>query len=235
MTTLFGQLQTELIALTPISNNGSARFFKQGPGEYAEHDKFLGIKIPDLRKLAKSFKDIQQEDILILLKSPYNEYRLLALFFIVDRYQKGSKEIKIQTCQTYIENIDSVNNWNLVDSSAHLILGAHVYHGLIEKDILLNFIDSEILWHRRIAIISTWYYIRQNNFDMTLHFAKKLLSDKHDLMHKASGWMLREVGKRDKIVLKNFLDQHAQDMPRVMLRYAIEHFDEAEYRMYLQK
>jgi 3-methyladenine DNA glycosylase AlkD len=235
MTTLFSQLKTELITLAQNSNNNPARFFKQGPGEYAEHDKFLGIKIPDVRKLAKSFKDINKEDVLVLLKSPYNEYRLLALFFIIDRYQKGSADIKIEMYQIYVENINFVNNWNLVDSSAHFILGAHVYHGLIEKDILLTLLDSEILWHRRIAIIASWYHIRQNNFDTTLDFAKKLLSDKHDLIHKAVGWMLREIGKRDKIILKDFLDQYAQNMPRVMLRYAIEHFDDVEYQVYLKK
>lgn len=235
MSNLLDQLHQELLDLAKNSKHNSAMFFKQGAGDYAEHDTFVGIKNPDLRKLAKKYRDIDQSEMLILLHSPYNEYRLLALFFMVERYQKGSAKIKDQMYQIYIQNLNFVNNWNLVDASAQFIVGPHLYHNFVDSNSIKKLINSDNLWHRRIAIIALLYHIRQNSFDMTLDLSEKLLHDKQDLIHKAVGWMLREVGKGDRSVLKSFLNTHAHVMPRVMLRYAIEHFDNDERQHYLKK
>ncbi len=226
-------LKKHLLDLQQGSDYKSDRFFKKNSGDYAQQDKFLGIKVPDLRKLVKKIKDINLENILELLQSPYNEYRLLALFFLVDKYQQGDVAVKKEVYDFYIKNIVFVNNWNLVDSSAHLILGAHLYYKLASEDVIHTFSNSNNLWHKRIAIVATWYFIRKNNFELTLKISKKLLSDNHDLIHKAVGWMLREVGKKDKNILIKFLDQNAIYMPRTSLRYAIEHFDDIRRKSYL--
>lgn len=229
----FKKLEQDLLLLAKKSEYDSARFFKQEPGSYAQHDLFLGIKVPDLRILVKKFKNVSYEDILLLLNSRYNEYRLLGLFFLVDYYQNGDVATKQKIYHFYIQHIKAVNNWNLVDSSAHLIIGAHLYHQLEHENLLFDFADSDDLWLKRIAIIATWYHIRQNQFELTLKISEKLLCDKHDLIHKAVGWMLREVGKKDKNILLHFLDENAEKLPRTALRYAIEHFDAAMRMKYL--
>jgi 3-methyladenine DNA glycosylase AlkD len=155
---------------------------------------------------------------------------LLGLFLLVNRYQKGDLVAKKEVYDFYMQHIGAVNNWNLVDSSAHLILGAHLYDGLESEDLLYDFATSKDLWLKRIAIVATWYYIRKNQLELTLKISKKLLSDDHDLIHKAVGWMLREVGKKDKTILVSFLDENATRMARTTLRYAIERFDD-ELRM----
>ena len=234
MSDLLVTLQKTLLKLAEESNYNPSIFFKQEKGSYAEHDKFLGIKNPILRKLVQEYSALDLKDIIILLQSEYNESRLLALFFMVNRYQKGDQFLKNKIYQFYLENIDYVNNWNLVDSSAHYILGNHIYHQYEDKNILFQLVDSDNLWHRRIAIVSSWYYIRNDSFELTFKFAQKLLLDKHDLIHKSVGWMLREVGKRNKEKLKLFLNKHASSMPRTMLRYAIEHFEKVERINYLK-
>jgi 3-methyladenine DNA glycosylase AlkD len=233
MNSSFNFLKKELLELEQKSQYKSDRFFKKNSGDYAHQDKFLGIKVPDLRKLVKEIKDINLENILELLQSPYNEYRLLALFFLVDKYQQGDIAVKKEVYNFYIKNIIFVNNWNLVDSSAHLILGAHVYYKLASEDIINKFSISNNLWRKRIAMVATWYFIRKNKFELALTISKKLLSDNHDLIHKAVGWMLREVGKKDKNTLINFLDQNVIYMPRTALRYAIEHFDDIARKKYI--
>ena len=200
----------------------SARFFKTNEGDYSAHDHFLGVCVPTVRVIAKTFADLDHADLTTLFASKFNEERLLALFILINQYQKGSPAIKQACYELYIKNIRHVNNWNLVDASAHEIVGAHLFAG--DRSILRTLAASDNLWERRIAIVTTWHFIRKNDFEWTLTIAKLLLTDSHDLMHKATGWMLREMGKKDQTPLINFLDAHAPVMPRTMLRYAIEKF-----------
>ncbi len=208
-------------------------FFKTQPGSYGAHDKFLGIKNPVLHALAKEFRDLCDEGVVELLHSEYNEQRLLALFLLVDRYQRGDDATKEKVFQLYMQHVDRVNNWNLVDGSAHYIVGAHVYAGHKSTELLHELVVSENLWHRRIGIVATWYFIRKNSLDLTIQLSTKLLKDQQDLMHKAVGWMLRESGKKDEAVLRNFLDEHAKIMPRTMLRYALEKFSADDRKKYM--
>ncbi|MBP9729710.1 MAG: DNA alkylation repair protein [Gammaproteobacteria bacterium] len=219
----------------PVSAS-NPRFFKIGPGDYAEHDRFLGVTVPALRKLAKTFEDLSLPDIKKLLQSRFNEERQLALFMLVNRYKQGNRTEKTRIYDFYLKHLAYVNNWNLVDASAHLIMGAELFNkNNKDKTILKSLAMSDNLWERRVAIVSTWTFIQNNDFQWTLKIAKQLLKDSHDLIHKAVGWMLREVGKKDVQVLITFLDRHAPKMPRTMLRYAIEHFSADERKMYLQR
>ncbi len=209
------------------------RFFKAGLGEYAEGDKFLGITVPNQRSIAKKYlKSISLTDTIGLLHESWHEERLTALFILVLKYQKGTAEERAKVVEIYLANTAHVNNWDLVDSSAPYILGNWL---LDKKDrkILNKLASSKVLWERRIAIISTLEFIRNNQFADTLNLAEKLLGDKHDLMHKAVGWTLREVGKKAPELLTDFLDKHATTMPRTALRYAIERMSEKTRRHYL--
>lgn len=210
-----------------------ARFFKTGKGEYAEKDKFIGIPVPILRKIAKQYIYLSIEEVYLLLKSSFNEERMLALFILIKRYQLGDLKEKNKIYQFYLKNLKFVNNWNLVDGSAPFIIGVHLLD--LDKKILLSLSRSDDLWEKRIAIVSTWYFIRHHQFNLTLKIAKILLKDEHDLIHKAVGWMLREVGKKDIDLLRRFLDQHASVMPRTMLRYAIERLPTHHRKYYLLK
>lgn len=214
------------------SPEATSVYFKTGVGDYAEHDQFIGVKTGVLRSLAKDFHDLSLEELQALIESPINEKRLLALFILVNDYQKGP--IDKETCyQFYLKNMAFVNNWNLVDSSAHLIVGAHLLHR--DKELLLTLARSNILWERRIAIVSTWYFIRHEHYEWTIKLAELLRQDHHDLIHKAVGWMLREAGKRDQSVLFKFLDQYAQTMPRTMLRYSIEKLTDEQRKFYMRR
>ena len=210
----------ELRKLAVPEHKRKAIFFKTGPGDYAEHDKFLGVSVPELRKIAKNNQNLPLANVLELLQSPFNEERLLALIILVTSYQKGNIETKENIYEFYQLHIKHVNNWNLVDASAHLIIGAHLHQR--DKQYLLQLAHSDSLWEKRIAIVATWYFIRQNEYEWTIKIAEILLNDKHDLIHKASGWMLREMGKRNEAILRDFLDKYADNMPRTMFRYAIE-------------
>ena len=228
------ELQKTLRTYDDPASASNPRFFKTGKGDYAEHDRFMGVTVPVLRKLAKSFEDLSLADLKKLLQSPFNEERQLALFMLVNRYKKGNSTEKTRLYDFYLKHLAYVNNWNLVDASAHLIMGAELFNKNNKDKALLKTLSlSENLWERRVSIIATWYFIQNNDFQWTLKIAKQLLKDSHDLIHKAVGWMLREVGKKDRQVLITFLDQHAPKMPRTMLRYAIEHFSEDERKMYL--
>jgi 3-methyladenine DNA glycosylase AlkD len=209
----------------------ASRFFKTGPGDYAADDRFLGITVPDLRKIAKNFKELSMPQIRKLIKSSFNEERLLALLILVHQYQRGSREKKSIIFEFYLKNTKYINNWNLVDASAHYIVGAHLFDQ--NAALLLKLAESTFLWERRIAIVATWYFIRQNELLWTLKIAKKLIQDDHDLIHKATGWMLREVGKKDEATLISFLNIHGSKMPRTMLRYAIERLSDAQRKNYL--
>lgn len=225
MTERVQQLEKTLQDLAAESNYNAAMFFKTGSNSYSAHDHFVSIRNPQLRVLAKQYKDLTLDEIAVLLRSKYNQYRLLGLLILVSQYQKADEQGKKARYQFFLDHIDAVNNWNLVDSCAHLIVGAHIYEGLASEHILQKLVVSASLWHRRIAIIATWYFIRQNSFDLTLQLSEKLLEDSHDLMHKAVGWMLREMGKRDEALLRKFLAQHGDRMPRTMWRYAREKLD----------
>ncbi len=208
-------------------------FFKTGKGQYGEGDQFLGIKVPPLRELAKAFVDLSFKEVEELLKSPYHEERLTALLILVRRYSKEkSEEAKEKIFKFYIKNMKRINNWDLVDLSAQYIIGAFLEDK--NKSILFRWAKSKDLWTRRIAIISTLHLIRQGHFATTLKIAKMLLKDEQDLIHKATGWLLREIGKRDLGTLENFLQEHYKIMPRTMLRYAIEKFPEQIRQAYLK-
>jgi 3-methyladenine DNA glycosylase AlkD len=209
----------------------SRRFFKTGPGQYGEGDVFLGIRVPVLRKVAKAYAHIGTETAAELLRSPIHEERLLALLILVNAFA-ATPENRHGIYQLYLDHTRWVNNWDLVDSSAPYIAGAW----LADKDRspLYRLAGSESLWERRIAIVATFHFIRRGEFADTLNVAERLLTDKHDLIHKAVGWMLREVGKRDLGSLESFLRAHHRAMPRTMLRYAIERLPENERRVYLR-
>ncbi|MFM8453692.1 MAG: DNA alkylation repair protein [Gammaproteobacteria bacterium] len=217
---------------TNSSNTEGSKFFKTGPGQYAAHDVFMNIPVPILRKIAKEYQDLSLPEIKILLDSKFNEERLLALIILVNQYKKSDFETQTKLFKFYLKNIKQINNWNLVDSSAHLILGAYWYEHKLDQVLLLKLAKSSLLWERRIAIVSTWYFIKKNDLKWTFNLAKILMQDKEDLMHKAVGWMLREAGKQDQALLLKFLDKYHQKMPRTMFRYAIEKLSENQKKRY---
>lgn len=208
------------------------RFFKTGPGEYGEGDVFIGVKVPDLRKVAKDFQDIATEDVIVLLESAIHEERLLALLILVRKYVKGNETAKKRIYRLYLKKTKFINSWDLVDGSAHYIVGDYLMDK--NKAPLYRLTKSEDLWERRIAILATFYFIKHGKYEETLKIAKILLTDREDLIHKAVGWMLREIGKRDMIFEEMFLKQHYKEMPRTMLRYAIEKFPEPKRQKYLK-
>ena len=199
------------------------RFFKTGPGEYGHGDIFIGVKVPQLRKLAKQYADADMMVIEELLHSPVHEHRHLALFLLIQQFEQADAEGRAAIVNLYLANTACINNWDLVDCSAHCILGAFLHDR--ESQLLHRLAQSENLWERRMAIVATWHFIRNGQLDETFALAARLLTDTQDLIHKAVGWMLREAGKRDEDALVTFIKTHYQAMPRTMLRYAIERFD----------
>lgn len=227
------KIRSSLQHAVSFSKEKSSIFFKTESGQYAEGDKFMGVTVPALRKIAKVFFDASLEEIQKLLQSKINEERLLALIILVRQYEKASIVEKEKIYQFYLSHLGYVNNWNLVDASAHLILGVHLSDK--NRDFLFILAKSEIVWERRIAMVATWYFIRQHDLEYTFKIAKILLKDKHDLIHKAVGWMLREAGKKNEKQLRGFLEQYAEKMPRTMLRYAIEKFSIEQRKNYLAR
>lgn len=226
------KISTQLRALaSPDTAANLQRFFKTGAEQYGEGDVFLGIKVPPLRALAKQHRDANLKTIATLLNSRYHEERLFALLLLMQFYQRGTDEQQQAAFDLYLGNMQRINNWDLVDISAPHIVGRHLENR--PRKVLHKLASSPMLWERRIAIIATAWFIRLGDFADTLHIAGMLLQDGHDLMHKAVGWMLREVGKRDLAVEEDFLKAHYQKMPRTMLRYAIERFPEAKRKNYL--
>ncbi len=210
----------------------SQRFFKTGEGEYGEGDQFLGIRVPVLRKHVRMFEETPLRTVERLLGSKFHEERLFALLLLVRKFSKGADDERSEIYQTYLSNTRYINNWDLVDSSAPQIVGAYLEHK--NREVLYALAGSDDLWERRIAILSTFHFIRSNDFDDALNLSRLLLNDREDLIHKAVGWMLREIGKRDKAIESSFLQTHYKRMPRTMLRYAIEKFPERERKLYLQ-
>lgn len=209
-----------------------ASFFKTGKGEYGEGDKFLGVTVPMQRMVAKKYHALPLSEIARLLESKVHEERLTALIILVSQYKDGDVPLRKKIYDFYRAHTKYVNNWDLVDSSAQYIIGEHIVEG--ERKILSTFARSTNIWERRIAIIATFAFIRKGDFYDTFMLAELLLSDTHDLIHKAVGWMLREVGKRDPDQLRRFLSEHISSMPRTTLRYAIERFSPAERMGYLR-
>ena len=209
------------------------RFFKTGPGEYAEADVLIGVKVPDTRKVSVKFQDLPVKEVLTLLKSPIHEERLLALLILIRKYSKANGKEKENIFNLYLKHTKFINNWDLVDLSAPNIVGAFLEDK--DKRLLYKLANSRLLWERRIAILATFYFIKNKKLEETLKISELLINDKHDLIHKAVGWMLRELGKRDRSLEELFLDKHYSVMPRTMLRYAIEKFPEDKRKKYLRK
>tara|TARA_Y100000310_G_scaffold146139_1_gene145495 strand:- start:4720 stop:5403 length:684 start_codon:yes stop_codon:yes gene_type:complete len=204
------------------------RFFKTGKGQYGEGDKFIGMYVPDIRKIAKKYSEVSFADVKQLLHSEIHEVRLCGLLILVEKFNVNPDGV----FEFYMDNLKAVNNWDLVDLTADKIVGKYLFDK--DKDVLYKLVKGD-LWERRISIVSTFYFIKKNEFVDTLKLAELLLTDEHDLMHKAVGWMLREVGKRDEDVLLRFLDKHFKVMPRTMLRYAIERFSKGKREYYMQR
>ncbi len=250
------ELRTALRAMaTPEKAKTSSWFFKTGPGQYGEGDQFLGVTVPEQRKIAKQFKALPLDEIHKLLSSPWHEERLTALFILVSQYKSGTQSEKQKIYEFYLSHAGpvgfglvwglrkippgifwGVNNWDLVDSSAEYIVGSWLQDKSEKLTVLQKLANSDLIWEKRIAMIATFHYIRAGRADEALVIAELLLDDPHDLLQKAVGWMLREVGKRvDRELLLDFLDQHAATMPRTTLRYAIEHLETSLRVHYLDK
>lgn len=208
------------------------RFFKTGKGQYGAGDRFIGVMVPDIRKVAKRYQDLSLTETVGLLHSPIHEERLCALLIMVDQFARGDHKKQKKIFSLYLKNYKYINNWDLVDLTAPRIVGAYLLHE--PKDILYKLAKSKKLWQKRIAIIATFQFIYYGQSQDTIKISKILLHDEHDLIHKAVGWMLREVGKRcDEKILLAFLDQHHREMPRTMLRYAIERLLPSKRKYYL--
>jgi len=215
----------------------TSAYFKTGKGEYGEGDIFLGISVPERQKIVRGFLDLGYADLDTLLKSRFHEYRSSALQILETKFEKADKVEQKKIVTFYLAHADRINNWDLVDMSVREILGAWYYK--VEKEKVLKFFlklaRSKNIWERRMAIVATHAFIVKGDMVPTFAVTEALMKDKHDLVHKACGWMLREVGKKDQKKLKTFLEKHAAVMPRTMLRYSIEHFTPAERQYYMRK
>lgn len=208
------------------------RFFKTGPGEYAEGDIFIGVVVPEIRKIAKEFKELDIKEAEELLESNIHEERMTALVILVDKFRRADDHVREKIFSVYLKNTKYINNWDLVDLTAPNITGAFLTDK--NKGILYKMAKSKNLWERRIAIMSTFSFIKQNKYNDALGISQILLLDKEDLIHKAVGWMLREIGKRDMAVEEDFLKKYYKKMPRTMLRYSIERFPKSKRKKYLK-
>lgn len=221
---------------SPKRAAGFQRFFKTGPGEYGEGDVFIGNTVPQIRSVAKAFCNLPADEVEPLIRSKIHEERLLGLLILVHQSRRGDASVRRRIFTQYLAAKAHVNNWDLVDSSAETIVGGYLRGIAPKRDpwpFLSKLAKSKVWSDRRIAVLATFHFIRHNEFDLTLRLCELLLADPHDLLHKATGWLLREVGKRDASKLRAFLDHHAAVMPRTMLRYAIERLPEAQKRRYM--
>lgn len=209
------------------------RFFKTGPGQYAEGDVFLGLVVPLTRSIAKANKQTPLSELQLLMESEYHEARLCALLIVMEQFKKASQTERKALFDFYIKNASRINNWDLVDVTCPHVVGVY----LLDKDrsLLYELAESDNLWEQRIAMVSTVTFIRNREYTDTLALAERLMTHTHDLMHKAVGWMLREVGKKDRATLTDFLEQYATQLPRTSLRYAIEHYPEEQRQYFLKK
>jgi 3-methyladenine DNA glycosylase AlkD len=224
-------VERELNALeNPADAEFLQRFFKTGSGQYGEGDVFIGLRVPQTRVITKKYRELPLPEIEKLLDSPIHEHRLAAVIIMTERAKRAQEEEKKGLYDLYLRRVDRMNNWDIIDISCGHVVGGY----LLDKprDILYKLARSKVMWERRVAIISTSRFIAQGDLDDTFKLAELLLGDNDDLIHKASGWMLREAGKKDEVRLKDFLDQHAATMPRTMLRYSLEKLhptDKAHY------
>jgi len=210
------------------------RFFKTGEGEYGEGDEFWGITVPNIRFVAKKyFKKISFDELALLLNHPIHEVRLCSYIILTYKFEKADIEEKEKTCTFYINNLKGCNNWDIVDLSCYKILGEYLYMTQSDKGILYQFADSNNLWKQRISIVSTYAFLKRKEFEDTFKISRILLNHKHDLIHKAVGWMLRELGKRDIETLRKFLNENIKNIPRTTLRYSIERMSNEEKKRYL--
>ncbi|WBV51099.1 DNA alkylation repair protein [Chryseobacterium gambrini] len=236
MNDILKEIKEALVTLSiPEKAEFFPKFFKTGKGEYGEGDLFLGVKVPDQRSVAKEFyARISMEELSKLLSSQYHEHRLTALFMLISKFEKTKdKAVKDEIVEFYLNHLQHINNWDLVDSSCYKILGRYAFEN--QKDELLRTLsDSEEMWHKRIAVVGTMHYVKKGSFDLTKEFVTKNLKHTHDLMHKANGWLLREMGEKNEAELINFLNKHYKEMPRTSLRYAIEKLDEDLRQDYLK-
>ena len=231
------QILSEMRALgTPEKAAHLSKFFKTGKGEYGEGDRFLGIPVPGTRRVAKAHLDTPFEDLHTLLESPWHEIRLCALLILVERFKrkKTTEAEREAIYHFYLQHTKRCNNWDLVDLSCPTLVGGYLLNRA-DRSVLYRLAESACLWEQRIAMVSTYTFIYHKQFDDAIRLAQHFMTHRHDLMHKAVGWMLREIGKRDRPVLSAFLEEYASQLPRTALRYAIEHYPEAERKQYLAR
>lgn len=219
---------------SPERKKANEWFFKTGNGEYGAGDKFIGLSMPNIRKIAKKYNDLLLSDIKKLLTSPIHEERMTALIILVDQFSKGDELLQTKLFEFYLKNDKYINNWDLVDVTAPKIVGAYILKHPSKQSTLIQYSKSNNLWQRRIAIISTFAFIRSNQFNLTMQIGETLFSDTHDLTHKAVGWMLREVWKRDHKLIETFLIENYNSIPRTTLRYAIERMVEFKRKQFLR-
>ena len=234
MKTLLEKIKDELqVKANPEKAEILSGFFKTGKGEYGEGDVFLGIVVPEQRKISKKYSELPLKNLKGLLSGRIHEHRLVALLILVIKYKKADDFGKKEIFDFYLRHTKHINNWDIVDLSAPNIVGDYLLTR--DRSVLYDLARSKSIWEKRISVLSTFMFIRNNQFDDTFRIVELLIHDKHDLIHKAAGWMLREVGKRDQKAEEVFLKKHYQDMPRTMLRYAIERFEEEDRKFYLKK
>ena len=209
----------------------SVQFFKAFEGGYGEGDQFLGIRVPEQRKVARKYRNLPLSEVSKLLENSYHEIRLTAIFILVDKYQKGDETARNKAAELLLQKLEAINNWDLVDSSCPYILGPYLEDK--DRSLLYSLADSQNIWKRRISIMSCFHFIKNGDFKDALNICKILLNDHHNLVHKATGWMLREIGNRDRDVEEEFLAKYYKKMPRTMLRYAIEKFEDPIRQQYL--
>jgi len=230
---MLNQLKKELKRIAdPTRAKHESRYFKTGKGEYGEGDIFLGIKTALKRQLAKEYKEMSLKDVDFLMTSKFHDYRFIALIILINKFKKADEKLKKEIFNFYLNHTKYINNWDLVDVSADYIIGDY----LLDKNrkILYKLAKSKDLWEKRISVIATFRFIKENDFEDSLKIAVILLKDEHDLIHKAVGWMLREIGKKDQKVEEEFLKKYYKIMPRTMLRYSIERFEENKRQKYLK-
>jgi len=213
----------------------SKRFFKTGPGQYGEGDKFIGVTVPEQRTVGRKFRNLRLTELEKLLHSEIHEHRLTSLIILVEQYKKADSLVRKQIYTLYLKNTTYINNWDLVDASAPGIVGQYILEHPEELRAIYELSQSELLWERRIAMLATFAFIKADELELVFELAQLLRDDSEDLIHKAVGWMLREAGKRDEQCLRSFLNTHAKHMPRTMLRYAIERFTPPQRAYYLQQ
>ena len=219
---------------SPQKAKDCARFFKVGKGEYGEGDKFIGVTVPEQRVIAKKYLDISLTELEKLVSSPIHEYRLTGFMLLVYKYEKTEdNKLKKKYYDFYLKNHKFANNWDIIDVTTPKVIGAYLFENIAERKILYQYAISKNLWERRVTMLATYAFITKNDFVDALKISKILLNDKHDLIHKAVGWMLREIGKKDQKVEEEFLQKYYKKMPRTMLRYAIEKFSDNKRKKYL--